>query len=132
VTEHLRERLLVAVPEPALLHVVRGELPIVIGQIDAPKEAQALLLLGEVQEELDDPEAVFGEVLLPVVDRFVPAFPDMMLAGLGRELLADEVLRVHPDNQHLLVVRPVEDADLPTRRQPFLVAAQEILVELAR
>jgi hypothetical protein len=28
-------------------------------------------------------------------------------------------------------VRPVEDADLASRRQPFLVAAQEVLVELA-
>ena len=54
-----------------------------------------------------------------------------MLARLGRELLADEVLRVHPDDQHLLVVGPVEDADLAPRRQPFLVAAQEVLVELA-
>ena len=40
VTEHLRERLLVAIPVPALLHVVRGELPIVIRQIDAPKKAE--------------------------------------------------------------------------------------------
>ena len=103
-----------------------------IRKIDAPKEAQALLLLREVQEEFDDPEPVLGQIALPVVDRFVPAFPDVMFARLGRKLLAEQDFRMHPDDQHLLVVRPVEDADLPTRRQPLLVAAQEILVELAR
>ena len=39
---------------------------------------------------------------------------------------------VYPDDEHLFVVRPVEDPDLPPIRQPFLVAAQEILVELGR
>src|SRR4029450_7048675 len=79
-----------------------------------------------------DPEPILGQVALPIVDRFVPALPDMMPARLGRELLAQEVLRVHPDDQHLLVVRPIEDADLAARWQPFLVAAQEVLVELER
>ena len=94
-----------------------------VGEIDAPKESEALLLLREVQEELDDPEPVLGQVLLPVVDGFVPAFPNMMPARLGRELFAEQVLRVDPDNEYLLVVRSVEDTDLPTRREPFLVAA---------
>jgi hypothetical protein len=116
VTKHLRERLLVGVPKPALLYVVRGELPIVIGEIDAPQEALALLLFREVEEELDDPESVPGQVPLPIVDRFIPTFPDMMFARLGRKLLAEKDFRVHPDDQHLLVVRPVEDADLAARR----------------
>src|SRR4029077_13222351 len=34
--------------------------------------------------------------------------------------------------EHLLVVRPVEDADLSTRREPSLIAAEEVLIELAR
>src|SRR5262249_45356243 len=84
----------------------------------------------EIQEQLHDPEAVVRQVQLPVVDRVVPACPDMMLARLGRKLLANEVLRVHADDEHLLVVRTVEDADLPARRQPLLIAAEEVLVEL--
>ena len=131
VTEHLRERLLVGVPKSALFPVVRGKFPIMVGQIDTPKKADALPLLRQVQEQLDDAEPVLRQLPLPAVDRFVPAFPDMMLARLGRELFAEQVLRVHPDDQHLLVVRPVKDADLPPRRQPLLVAAQEVLIELA-
>ena len=132
VTQHLRERLLVGIPGPALLHIVGRELPVVLGEVDAPQEADALLLLREVEEDLHDPKAVPGEIPLPVVDRFVPAFPDVVLARLGRELLAHEVLGMHTDDQHLLVVGPVEDGDLAPRRQPFLVAAKEVLIELPR
>src|SRR5262249_57599367 len=56
----------------------------------------------------------------------------MMLARLGRKLLAEKELWMHPNDEHLFIVRPVEDADLPARRQPLLVAAEEVLVELAR
>src|SRR5262245_51157688 len=121
VAEHLRERVLVGIPEVPLLHVVRGELPVVIGQVDAPQEADTLLFLREVQEQLHDPEAVLREVPLPVVDRLVPPCPDVMPARLGGKVLAHEVLRMHPDDQHLLVVRTVEDSDLSARRQPLLV-----------
>src|SRR5262245_32986957 len=38
---------------------------------------------------------------------------------------------MHADDEHLLVVRPVEDPDLSARRQPLLIAAEEVLVELA-
>jgi hypothetical protein len=64
----------------------------VLGEVDAPQEANALLLFREVEEYLHDPKAVVREVPLPVVDRFVPALPDVVLAHLGRELLAHEVL----------------------------------------
>ena len=86
-----------------------------LGQVDAPQEADALLLLGEVQEQLHDPEAVLGEVALPVVDRAVAALPDVVLVASRGSFWRIEVLRVHPDDQHLLVVRAVEDADLAAR-----------------
>ncbi len=130
VAEHLRERLLVVVPGLTLLDVVGGELPVVVGKIDAPQEASSLLLARKVQEELHDPEAVLGEIPLPVVDRVISARPDVMLARLDRKLLPEEVLRMHPDDEHLLVVRPVEDADLSARREPLLIPPEEVLIEL--
>jgi len=108
---------------PALLRVVAGELPVVLWQIDAPQEAPALLLLGQVEKELDDPEAVVGQIALPLVDRVVAVLPDVVLASVGRQLLGHEVLGVHADDEHLLVVGAVEDADLTARRQVLLIAA---------
>jgi hypothetical protein len=116
---------------PSLLHVVARELPVVLGQIDAPQEPSALLLLGQVEEELDDPEAVLGQVALPLVDRVVAVLPDVVLASAGRQLLGHEVLRVHANEEHLLVVGAVEDADLAAGGQARLVAAQVVLVELS-
>ena len=37
---------------------------------------------------------------------------------------------MHPNHEHLLVVRPVEDADLAARGEPLRVSPQEVVVEL--
>src|SRR5258708_4994001 len=39
---------------------------------------------------------------------------------------------MHPDDQHLLVVRPVEDADSSPAGQPALVTPEEVVLELLR
>jgi len=38
-----------------------------------------------------------------------------VLPSVGRQLLVNEVSRVHADDEHLLVVGAVEDADLAAR-----------------
>ena len=45
VREHLRERPLVVIPTLTLLDVGRGELPVVVGEVDPPQQAGSLLLL---------------------------------------------------------------------------------------
>ena len=94
------------------------------------EEPAALLLLADVEEELDDPEALVGEVALPVVDLAEAAVPDAPVLELGRELLAGEDLRVDPDDEHLLVVGAVEDADVAALRQLLRVAPEVVVVEL--
>src|SRR4029078_8167701 len=96
---------------------VRGrELPVVVGQVDAAEEAQALLLLREVEEQLHDAEAFVDEVALPVVDLAVAPLPDVAAARLPRQLLPREQLLMHAHDDDLLVVRAVEDADLAAGR----------------
>ena len=65
-----------------LADVGRGELPVVVGEIDASQKARALLLLGDVQKQLYDPKSVVGEVALPVIDLPVAALPHPF--GLAR------------------------------------------------
>ena len=124
------EGLLVVVPVAALLDVGGRELPVVVGQVDAPEEADALLLLREVQEQLDDGEAVVGEVALPVVDVAVALLPDVAPARLPGQLLVLEDLGVHAHHEDLLVVGAVEDADLAAARQVGGEAPQVVVVEL--
>ena len=63
---------------PRSLTSFGGELPVLLRQVDALEEPDPLLLLGQVQEQLDDLEPVVGEVALPVVDLPVPAPPDVL------------------------------------------------------
>jgi hypothetical protein len=62
----------------------------------------------------------------------VAVLPDVVLTSVGRQLLGNEVLGVHADDEHLLIVGAVEDADLAARGQALLVAAQVVPVELGR
>ena len=93
-----------------------------IGKVEAAKKTDPLLLLGHIEEDLDQSEAVVGEIPLPGVDLSVTAPPDAVVAERGRELLALEQLGMDPDYQNLLVVGPVEDANLSRagRRSAYL------------
>ena len=128
--EDLAERLLVVVPVGALLGVVGAELPVLLGLVDAGQEPAALLLLADVQEQLDEAEALVGQVVLPVVDLAEAPVPDAAVLELGRDLLAGEDLGVDPDDEDLLVVGAVEDADVAALGQLLRVAPQVVVVEV--
>src|SRR5262249_4525353 len=120
------------VPVRALLDVVRVELPVVVRIVDPPQEAAALLFPREVQEELHDREAVLDEEALPVVDLAVPARPHVAVSCRRRQLLALEDLRMDADDENLLVVRAVEDRDLPACREALRVTPEKVVVDLLR
>ena len=97
----------VVVPVLPLLEVAETELPALRRVVEARLEPLALLVLVDVQEELDDRRPLVRERLLERVDLVVALRPDL----LGHEV-------VDADDQHVLVVRPVEDADLADRLGP--------------
>jgi hypothetical protein len=78
----------------------------VVGEVEPPQEADPLLFLREVQEDLHDLDAVVGEVALPVVDLLVAALPHILSFRLLREQLALQQLGVHPHHQYFLILRP--------------------------
>ena len=82
-------------------------------------ELLELLLLGDVQEELEDRRPLAHEHPLEVVDRVVARAPQR----LGRE-----VLDAH--DEHVLVVRAVEDADHAVGGRGLVVAPEEVVREL--
>ena len=70
-----------------------------------------------MEEELDDASSVAVEVFLQIHDRTIPVVPDrlVVLRRAGNPFAAEN-LAVHADNQHLLVVSPIEDANPPALR----------------
>jgi len=133
--QHLGERPLVVVPARTLPDVGRRELPVPLRDVDPLQEALPLLLLGQVQEDLDDGEPVVDQIALPVVDLPVATAPDVLAGGVvarRRQSLPSQGLGVDPDDEHLLVVRPVEDPDLAPGGQGTGVAPQVVVAELRR
>ena len=76
------ERLLVGpdvlVPEAALLNVARRELPPLVGAFEPFEQPPALLFPRDVEEELQDVDAVLEEVSLEVVDLLEACLPEAL------------------------------------------------------
>ena len=104
------------VPELAVVEVGGIELPALVRLVEARLQALALLVLRDVQHEFEDRRAVLDEHLLEGVDLAVAR-----LDLLGRRELA------HLDDEHLLVVRAVEDADRAAARRGLVHAPEEIV-----
>src|SRR5271166_4461992 len=87
-----------------------------------------------MQKEFDDARAVAIEMALEVHDRAIARLPERLFAAAGatRQALRREDFRMNPDDQHLLVIRTVEDADLAALRQIAGGAPQEVVLELDR
>ena len=84
-----------------------------------------------MEKELDDPGAVTVEMLLEVHNGTIPLLPDgLLLEQLIRKALAAENLRMHADDEHLLVVGTIEDANAPAFGQTARGALEKIMFQL--
>src|ERR1019366_3857455 len=83
-----------------------------------------------MQEELDDPRAAAVQMPLQVVDRTVAIVPTLLQVPRGPgDAFRLQDLGVDPDDQHLLVVAAVEDADAAALGQVTGAAPEEIVLQ---
>src|SRR5208337_876033 len=109
--ESLLVGLHVVVPEAALEEVCRRELPVFPGIFKPLEKSLTLFVLGDVQEELEHHCAVAGQVPLQSIDVFIAVSPEVVVdLDVGDPRGLDQ-LRMHSDDQDLLVIGAVEDAD---------------------
>ena len=130
VPDHVLVGRLVVVPVVALFQIARGELPVLFRHVQPLEKPRLLLFLRDVQEELADDVTVTGHVALETVDVFEPFFPDPLRDELWRQLRIPQNLRVDANDERLLVVRPVEDADPAPLWQHLRRAPHEVVIEL--
>ena len=69
----------VVLPEFPLFNVRDAEFPVLFRLVDACEKALSLLLLGEVEEELDDAGSVDVEVFLQIHDRTIAVVPELLV-----------------------------------------------------
>jgi len=90
-----------------------------------------LLILGQVEENLDDHGAIAVEVRLQVPDGFEPIVPEGFFAPMGTgETFPLEEIGVHPDDEDFLIVGTVENADVAPLRKAAGRPPQEIVLQL--
>ena len=117
-------------PELSLFNVGKTEFPVLIRLINAFEEALSLFFFRKVEEKLDDSRSVTVEMLFQVHDGTIPFLPDSFLVKqLVRQPLAAQNLRMHPNDQHFLVIGTVEDADAAAFRQTLGGAPQKIVLQ---
>ena len=109
----------VVIPQAALGHVLLRELPHLVGVLPARLKALLLLVLGDVQVEFQDHRPRVGQQLLEVVD---------LLVALAPHIFGGQVL--HADDEDVLVLRPVKDADHSPSGRGLVDAPQEVVIQL--
>src|SRR5450631_2967469 len=71
------------------------------------------------------------KVIFQVDDGTIPPTPKLLVAaGIPREILCAQDIRVDPRDQHLFVVGPIKDANPSAFWQPVVGSPQKIVLEL--
>src|ERR1700686_5893049 len=85
-----------------------------------------------MQEKLDHRNAIPCEVALESIDIFKALLPDMFRYQRLRQLFVFQNLTVDAHHQYLLVIRPIEDADLASLRQALRRSPKVAVVQFFR
>jgi hypothetical protein len=103
----------------SFLNVREAKFPILVRLINTFEESLSLFVLRQVKEDFDNSRAVSVEMILQVHDGTVALLPNRLLvAQVLREALAAENLRMHADDEHLLIVGAIEYSDPSTLGKP--------------
>ena len=100
--------------------------------VDSIEEATTLFILRNVEEELEDLRAVASQVRFELVDVVIAALPKRLVdLHIGNPLRRQQ-LRMDLDHEDFLIVRPVEDPDLPASRYRLPRPPEEVVVQVLR
>src|SRR6185369_3987195 len=110
-------RVHVVIPSFLFAKIAEREFPLFFRIVHAILEPFCLFLPGDVQEELADDIAVSRQVAFVRLDVLTPPLEDVLTGCRSWQLLIRKYLRMNANDQHLFVVRAIEDADAPTLRQ---------------
>src|SRR5271170_3706414 len=129
IADHVLVGFLIVVPIFALVNVCRGELPILPRFVQSGQKAALLFFLRKMEEELANHRAVTRHVALEAANVFEALVPDVLGYERRRKHFGGKSLGMHSHDQHLFVIRAVEDADVAALRQMFGGAPEEIVLQ---
>src|SRR5687768_2183504 len=83
-----------------------------------------------MEKDFSDLRAVSRQVAFVVDEIFEAVTPDSLRHQLSRQPLAFEQIALHAHDEHLLVLRAIEDADVPAPREAKRGAPEKVVIEL--
>src|SRR5215469_15973996 len=130
VPDHVLVGVLVFIPVVAFGHVRARELPVFFGLLRSFQKASLLFLLRNMQEKLNDDDAIADEISFKRANVLEALLPNA-LGNQGRwNSLLCQKFRMYADHQRFLVIAPVENADVSAIRQGFHAAPEIIVIEV--
>ncbi len=118
------------IPLGATFEVGGADFPVFFRFARAGEQALALFFLGEVEEELEDADAVTVEIVLEADDVAVAVAPEVFVSGvLVRKHLRGQDGRHGFGDEDLFIVGAIEDADMATYGQAFGGAPEKVMGE---
>ena len=107
------------------------EFPVLGRVVDALQKPLFLLFLGDVEENFHNAVAVVKKILLIISDLAVALFKKCLFAlaqhAVGHLVSLLQVVYLH--HKHILIIAAVEDGDGPARRQRFVDAPEEVVLQ---
>src|SRR5262249_52806575 len=94
------------------------------------QEALLLLLVGHVEKELANDDAIARQISLEVAYVLVAIVPDLLGDELGRQHLAIQELGMNTDDERLFIVAAIEDADASPFRQRCQASPEVVVIEI--
>src|SRR5258707_10299870 len=98
--------------------------------VDTIQEALFLFLLRNVEKEFSYDDAISCQVLFEVANIFEALRPNLFADEFRGQFLFPQEFRVHPDNEHLLIITTIEDSDMSAIRQAFHTTPEIIVIEI--
>jgi hypothetical protein len=122
-------RIHVILPVASFVNIGQAEFPVPVRVVEPFEQAFPLFVLRKMKKDFDDLRAVAVEVFFHIHDGTIPVLPNMFFVQqfVGNSL-GTEQLRMYASDEHLLVIGTIEDADLPSFRQPAGSAPKKIVL----
>src|SRR6185437_16372639 len=86
-----------------------------------------------MQEELDDPRSIPVEMFFQIDDRMEAMFPEVVrIEQFLREPFRFEDVAMNANDQHLFVIRTIENADVAAFRQISRRFPEKVMIQIFR
>jgi len=127
--DHFRIGILILLPVLAFMQVTGRKLPVLVRIVDPLQQAPGLFCFGQMQEDLDDDDAVFMHILFKIAQLAIAVLPDVLAEHrLWQVLAVHQVMDL--DDKDFFIIGAIENGDIAAFGQMLMAAPEIVMVQL--